>query len=170
MGLINFTQINDGDEASDTLFNTRFGQIVDEVNGNLDQDNIKDGSITTAKIVNTSITPLKMNLTKSVDANGWTVYDYGSWKEYHKRVTFTFNLGAGGVQAIALSSHLLPTGMSTIGSNHLTASAYLNGNAYSMGWNFEMVAASTTVNITVINNAGGAINNSGFFELHIKDA
>ncbi len=115
----------------------------------------------------TKVTTPQLSLSKTVDANGWTVYDYGAWKEYRKRVTFTFNLSAGGIQSIALSSNSLPSGMSTIGTNFISATAALNGNAYAMGWNFEMVSGANTVNITVINNAGGTVNNTGWFDVTI---
>ncbi len=29
----------------------------------------------------------QMALQKYVDANGWTVYDYGAWREYEKKIT-----------------------------------------------------------------------------------
>lgn len=132
MSLINLTSIQNGDSANDTLFNSRYSLVVNEINGNLDADNLKDSAVTTPKLANTSVTPVKMNLSKTVDANGWTIYDYGTWKEYHKRVTFTFNYGAGAVANLVLSSNNLPVGMATIGNHHLTASGYLNGNAYAM--------------------------------------
>lgn len=46
MGLINYTNIEDGDEAGANDINQRFGNVLSQVNGNLDSTNIKKGSLT----------------------------------------------------------------------------------------------------------------------------
>ena len=60
MSLINFAPIQDGDTATDDLFNTRFAALVNLVNGGLDADNIKDNSISTSKIVDGAVTTVKI--------------------------------------------------------------------------------------------------------------
>ena len=61
MGLINITDIQNGAEANDQLFNSRFGAIVNELNGNIDADNLKLGAVATAKIADSAVTTTKIN-------------------------------------------------------------------------------------------------------------
>lgn len=162
MGLISVSNINNGDSASDSLFNTRFGAIVNEINGNLDQDNIKDSSITTAKINNASVTPAKMGLTKTVDANGWTVYDYGSWKEYEKRFTGlaqTSHVGHSNNSPVILGTSL-PVGK-TLNQLHIQCTLTMNGNApyFVCGYEFDMTGTSTTMTAYLYNVTNSTITN-----------
>lgn len=46
MGLISYTQIKTDDTADANLFNSRFGDIVGTLNGNIEAANIKPGTIT----------------------------------------------------------------------------------------------------------------------------
>lgn len=50
--------------------------------GNVTTAKIADGNVTTAKIADDAVTSAKLNPSKTTDANGWTVYDHGTWKEY----------------------------------------------------------------------------------------
>ena len=43
---------------------------------------INDSAVTTAKINDSAITSAKLAPSKTTDANGWTVYDFGSFKQY----------------------------------------------------------------------------------------
>lgn len=55
---------------------------------------LRDGT----SLADGSVTPLKLNLTKSTDANSWKTYDYGNFKKYIK--TFSVNVGlSGGTRA-----------------------------------------------------------------------
>jgi hypothetical protein len=132
---------------------------------------IQDSAITTAKIANSAVTSAKLAPSKTTDANGWTVYDYGTWKEYKKRVTHgTYTKATNEVWSLTLSSSNLPVGMSTLGTNYIHGVASLGSNAYSMGWNFEMNTASAIINITAINNSVGTVSYSGFFDLTITQS
>lgn len=52
--------------------------------------------IPTAAIQDGAVTGIKLNLSKTTDANGWTVYDYGNWKEYIKTFgTYSQTANAG---------------------------------------------------------------------------
>ena len=82
MGLINYTQIEDGQDASANGLNERFGKIIDTVNGNIDTENIKNGSITREKIAPASITSDKIDTDRYYDENGWLVNDLGTTKTY----------------------------------------------------------------------------------------
>ena len=87
MSLINYTQIEDGQDASANGINERFGAIIDEINGNLDSQNIKNGAITREKIANGSIDKNKLSINLYIDANGWTVTDMGGIKTYSRVIT-----------------------------------------------------------------------------------
>lgn len=52
MGLINYTQIENGDAGNSNLWNQRFGQIIEQINGNIEDVNIKPGSITVVSLAN----------------------------------------------------------------------------------------------------------------------
>lgn len=75
---------------------------------------LKTNAVTTASIANKAVTLPKINGgstagvlvtdasgnvavgAKTTDANGWTVYDYGGWKEYTKSGTTTLSVPANG--------------------------------------------------------------------------
>lgn len=86
MGLISYTQIEDGQEASANSLNVRFGKIHEEINGKLDASNIKDNAITGDKIANGAIDKNKLDIKQYIDDNGWTVTDMGGIKTYNRIV------------------------------------------------------------------------------------
>lgn len=83
---------------------------------------------------------------KTTDSNGWTIYDYGTWKEYRKRVTFSQTI-AGGV-GLSISSNVLPTAISSIGTNFLSYSYTVTGNAFDLNIVFEGSTANTVLGLT----------------------
>lgn len=116
----------------------------------------------------TKVTEKEVAFSKTLDANGWTVYDYGSWKEY--RVRRTVNQSVNTATVIGLSSQALPSGMATLGSNFLTGNFSLSGNAYALDWNFEMTSTSPTINITGRSNTGAAVTFTGYIDMTIVSA
>lgn len=50
MTLVNVPAINNNDDATPDLFNSRFAEIVNVLNGNIDASNIKDGTVIYAKL------------------------------------------------------------------------------------------------------------------------
>lgn len=50
MGLVSVPNINTNDDATADLFNSRYADIVDVINGNIDAANIKDASIPYGKL------------------------------------------------------------------------------------------------------------------------
>lgn len=46
MGLVSYTNIEDGQSADANVWNSRFGDILAQVNGNLDASNIRKGTLT----------------------------------------------------------------------------------------------------------------------------
>lgn len=50
MTLVSITDIQNNDSATPELWNSRHGSIIDVINGNIDASNIKDNSVTYAKL------------------------------------------------------------------------------------------------------------------------
>lgn len=61
MGLINVPDIENLDAATPDLWNTRFGTIVDVINGNLSSDNLASGAVTAAKLATGAVTEGKID-------------------------------------------------------------------------------------------------------------
>jgi hypothetical protein len=64
MGLISYTKIKDGDNATGNLFNAPLETLYNEFNGNIGSVNIQNSAITGAKIADSTITPAKLDLTQ----------------------------------------------------------------------------------------------------------
>lgn len=94
MGLINYTNLEDDTTADANKFNERFGAIIDEVNGNLDTQNLKNSAVTEAKIADGAVTSSKIATERYVDANGWTVNDLGATK------TYTYTVPVSGISIV----------------------------------------------------------------------
>lgn len=118
MPLLSYDPMEDGESASANLWNVRLSAIHDLLNGNLDSANLANGAVTTPKLANGSVTSEKMDLNQYIDDNGWTVNDYGSHKQYSKRVEFT----GGSVFGIKAADSL-PVGVTggTIKYAHITS-------------------------------------------------
>lgn len=84
--LLNITPIGLGDDASPNLWNSRFAAVQTVLNGNVDSDNLKDGAVSRSKIANQAIDSSKIDIQKYIDANGWTVVDFGGSKTYTRVV------------------------------------------------------------------------------------
>ena len=72
MGLISYSQLQDGTEAVANDLNNRFGTIYNEFNGNIDAANLKNSAVTREKIADTSITKDKLALRQY--SNGYGRY------------------------------------------------------------------------------------------------
>jgi hypothetical protein len=103
-----------------------------------------------------------MALSKTTDANGWERYDYGTFQEYHKQVTFSQAFTAGSAAAVTLNSNNLPVGMSTLGSNFIYYSFISSGFGGDLKVNCEMASSSSTLSFVakgdVSRTQGGSIN------------
>lgn len=98
----------------------------------------------------------QLALVVTTDSNGWTVYDWGTHKQYRKKGQTQTSLSAGAWNFVNFTT--LPTGMSTIGTNFVEVSAVPSDAAISvspgMGGN-----GATTVSGGLSNQYGGAVNN-----------
>ena len=108
-------------------------------------------------IGNSTITTPKLNISKTVDTNGWTVYDFGNWKEYIKVQNFSTTLTAGQIAVVTIASSTLPTGMATIGASKVTNSLILDSFAYYFQGGLEMTTASTALRMTARNGGPSTI-------------
>lgn len=118
MPLLSYDPMEDGESASANLWNVRLSAIHDLLNGNLDAANLANGAVTTPKLADGAVTSAKIAITQYIDDNGWTVNDYGTNKQYSKRIEFS----GGSVFGIK-SADNLPVGLvaGSIKYAHITA-------------------------------------------------
>lgn len=87
MGIINPTQSNPGDTIEADDINTPVNQLKNEINGNIESVNIKDGAITTADIADDAVTTDKIadnavTADKMETQQAWVVPTFtNSWSE-----------------------------------------------------------------------------------------
>lgn len=113
----------------------------------------------------TKIKSPQLDPSKTTDANGWTVYDYGAWKEYRKRVTYSQALTAGGAAYITVSSSTLPSGMSTLGTNFFNYSVVSAGASGNLNFFAEMLTSATSA--VFVAKADASLTYSGFIDMVI---
>lgn len=140
MGLINYEQIEDGFDASANLWNERYGIIFDEINGNLDSANLKNGAVTEAKIADGAVTSAKLGFEQYVDDNGWLITDLGLVKLATKQRTFKTKNTSPGVTAFVdfnagMSSN--PVGFNPAAPYNMVWSFSGDGNVGKWSFNLE---------------------------------
>lgn len=83
MGLITYTNLEDGTPVTANVFNERFAQIIAQLNGNLDENNFKDAGISKQKLmteVYESIYPVgSMYVNFTDNTNPATLLGFGTW-------------------------------------------------------------------------------------------
>lgn len=165
MGVVNPSQSNPDDEITADAINAPINQLAAVLNGNVDSNNLADSAVSTTKLAAGAVTSSKLAPSKTTDANGWTVYDHGTWKEYVKLFTGgSVSSLAGGAQGTVFSSQNLPSG-TTRGALYLLTQG---GNDSSSGtryyWNADGnrtgTDTSTTFAITVRNITGASLTES----------
>ena len=103
----------------------------------------------------TKVQASELSPNKTVDANGWTIYDYGSFKQYRKRGTTTVTVAANAWTSVYNLGGNLPVGMSTIGTNFVDGSAS-SGDA-AMTTCFYAPPAGTLIYAMLTNQYGSAL-------------
>lgn len=124
-------------------------------------------TVLTENLAPGAVTSEKLAPAKSVDGNGWTVYDYGTWKKYMKRVTYSVTVANNAYNNNVASSANLPTGMSTLGTRFLLASSTgngLNDSSHGLG-NHNTVSTSVNYAIKNISGAGATFSGSVTYEI-----
>ena len=83
MGLITYTNLEDGTPITANIFNERFAQIIAQINGNLDENNFADQGISKEKLqteVYESIYPVgSMYVNFTDNTNPATLLGFGTW-------------------------------------------------------------------------------------------
>lgn len=121
---------------------TRENRIVDWGLAHANQDGtLKNNSVGTSQLTDKSVTLPKINGgstagvlatdasgnvavgTKTVDANGWTVYDYGGWKEY--AITKYWSAGTPAAAAVVSTTVPYPVGLSASNINSSSSSSHV---------------------------------------------
>lgn len=119
-------------------------------------------SFNSSKWVQTSLKSLSIPV-KTVDANGWTVWDYGNRKEWTKKGTVSGTLG--GNNWYSFLAVAFPVGLSTIGTNILSTSLLSSDSAISL-----TAGCNTTdshIYIHAVNNYAGSITANVFYQFRI---
>ena len=100
----------------------------------------------------TKVSSQVMAVTRTTDANGWTVDDFGTFKEYRKPTTFsTVSLTSGQTVGTTLSSSNLPVGMSTLGGNFIECKAIVGSFAMNVNLVPEMGSGSASLALNARN-------------------
>lgn len=135
MGLVNFTNIQDGTTAQASQVNSPLNTIYNEFNGNIDASNMKDASITPAKIDSTQ----KFTFIKSVAVTSAAT------------ITPTVNLAdVYTVTALAEAATIAaPTGSVTDGQA-LILRIEDNGTGRALTWNAIYRAIGVTLPTTTV--------------------
>lgn len=86
MSLIDYTNIENDAPAIANLWNERFGQVVNEINGKLDSSNLKDGAVTISKIateVFSRFHPVgSIYIHAGDDTNPNALLGFGTWERF----------------------------------------------------------------------------------------
>lgn len=134
MGLINVPDIQNLDAATPALWNSRYGTIVDVINGNLSSDNLADSAVTTAKLGALSVTAGKMaaaaitpdKLATGVDTDVVATAEDTASTSYTALATagpaVTVTIGLNGLALVILYSYIANSTDTASGSMGFTVS------------------------------------------------
>jgi hypothetical protein len=121
MTLVNIPNIEENDEATPELWNSRFATLADVINGNIDGTNLADGAVSNSKLASEAVTSNKLGLqsvtpdrvanpvafraegtSKSIAAATWTklvadteIYDYAN--AYDNATNYRFTATVAGI-------------------------------------------------------------------------
>lgn len=103
-----------------------------------------------------SVTSSKLNPSKTVDANGWTVRDYGTWKEYNKLFTWTGSQSVGAHAGFdILGGSVLPVGLSNLTGSFLSFIGSANDRSFDI--TSTVGSSATSLGFAAINHWSGSI-------------
>jgi hypothetical protein len=145
MGLISYSQIQDGTTATASQVNTPLTTIYNEFNGNISGVNFADGAITNTKIANGAVTPAKLDTTNS--------------KFTFSKVTSTTTAASITINSDNADMHIVtalgetttinaPTGTPVDGQN-LVIRIKATGAARTVNWNAAFRAVGVTLPTSV---------------------
>ena len=97
MGLITYENLEDGQKVTANVFNERFAQIVAQLNGNIDENNLKDAGISKQKLqaeVFEAIYPVGSQYVNFTDnTNPATLLGFGTWQAVVGRFVVGYDSG-----------------------------------------------------------------------------
>lgn len=151
--------------ANDASFNDGTG--IDD--GVILTRHILNGNVTTDKLADDSVTSAKLAVTIGDGGNGYTVYDFGTFKIFRKTGTVSGSLAANGFGTVALNPGL-PTGYSNFGSfDHVRQIVRTNDQAIT-ATPYTFAGSATNLNCGITNQyAGGTVSFSGTWDLELID-
>lgn len=159
MTLVNITDIQTNDDAIPELWNSRFGAIVNVINGHIDQTNLADSGVTTDKIANAAVTAVKMETQQIwqavVYSNSWVDFDAATYfgVQYYKD-----SLGIVHMRGAAKN------GTTTAGTTMITLPAgYRPGRALAVVVNSNNTFARIEINPDGTIKTGTGINTASVF-------
>lgn len=139
MSLITYENLEDGQKVTANIFNERFAQIVAQLNGHINDENLEDDGISKEKLkaeVFESLYPVGSQYVNFTDnTNPATLLGFGVWQAVAGRVTVgydgsqtEFNAAekTGGHKALQAHTHNIPR----LGGRATTTYGYGSGNVY----------------------------------------
>lgn len=105
--------------------------------------------------------------TKTVDANGWTVYDFGNFKQYSKRVTFSQTISTAA--SLSISSANLPVAVATANAVSINYAAHIAANSWALQIGREGTTGSTTLAFTAASVDGVSRSYTGYLDLVLTE-
>lgn len=145
MGLITYENLEDGTPVTANIFNERFAQIIAQLNGNIDDNNIANDGISKEKLkaeVYESLYPVGSMYTNFTDdTNPATLLGFGVWSAVAGRVVVgydatqtEFNAAekTGGHKLLQAHTHVQKVGSAAAGATYLMTpqTYYANASAY----------------------------------------
>lgn len=172
MGLITYENLADGQKVTANVFNERFAQIVAQLNGNIDESNLKDDGISKQKLkaeVYKSLYPvgsMYVNFTDST--NPATLLGFGVWTAVAGRFIAGYDTAqtefnaaekTGGHKELAAHTHtignlFLAAGTGSLALNDRNGDAILGTDNASNGVNGEYWGGTKNTGSSGAGNGG----------------
>lgn len=172
MGMIDYTNIENDAPATANLWNERFGQIVNEINGNIEGENIKDNSIPMSKLVDDvfeRLYPIGSIYTNATDnTNPGSLLGFGSWAAFGsgrvmvgvdtEQTEFNAAGNTGGDKALQSHTH---TGTTSTAGDH-SHTVTLTGSNSDVVTNSRSIEWSDAIDSTSVSTSGAGSHNHTF--------
>lgn len=184
MGLINYTNLEDGTPVTANIFNERFGQIIAVLNGGIDSANLSTGAIPPSALATEtleSIYPVGSLYFNATDnTNPSELLGFGTWSAYaagrvpvgYDSTDTDFNAAekTGGAKTVTLTTDQMPSHTHTqnahlhAGTGYGVAAStpgYANTQSiWAQGYQFSGGSATSNATATNNNTGGGAAHSN----------
>lgn len=113
--LVTIDQVNNDDALTPAFFNSRFGELADAINGNIDTENLVDGAVTAEKLAANAVTSGKIEAQQA-----WQTPPYSnSWVDYDSTTYYGARYYKDSLGVVHLRG-LIKSGTATAGTTMLT--------------------------------------------------